>query len=94
MNLTCELYCDGEVEGAIRSTHEVSIGEKGSFKGDVFADKITVLGRIEGSVDARRIEIRSGGCIKGIITSSELVIEPKGIFEGESRIKRESDADE
>jgi len=42
---------------------------------------------VEGSVDATRVEIKAGGHINGEIISNDLVIESKGIFEGNSIVK-------
>ena len=44
-------------------------------------------GLVEGSVHADRVEIKAAGHVNGEITSVELVIESKGIFEGNSIIK-------
>lgn len=38
-------------------------------------------------VDANRVEIKAAGHVNGEIKSNELVIESKGIFEGNSIIK-------
>jgi len=42
---------------------------------------------VEGSIHADRVEIKAAGHVNGEITSVELVIESKGIFEGNSIIK-------
>ncbi len=75
------------MEGKIHSSHEVSIGHKGRVVGEIITNNLIVQGSIEGSVDASRVEIKEGGRIKGSIVSSEFIIEPKGLFEGESKIK-------
>jgi len=56
-------------------------------KGSVTTQRLVVQGFIEGSVNATRVEIKAAGHVKGEISSSELVIESKGIFEGNSIIK-------
>lgn len=87
MNLTCNLYIDGELEGEIKSQKEVNIGKNGHVKGNVSTKRLVVQGFMEGSVDATKVEIKAAGHVKGEISSSELVIESKGIFEGNSIIK-------
>jgi len=87
MNLTCNLYVDGEFEGVINSKKEVNIGKQGHIKGDVITQRLVVQGYVEGSVNAQRVEIKAGGRVNGNIESSELVIEAKGIFEGSSIVK-------
>ena len=87
MNLSCNLYVDGEFEGVIHSKKEVNIGKNGHIKGDVTTKRLVVQGYIEGSVNAGRVEIKAAGRVNGTIESSELIIEAKGIFEGNSVVK-------
>lgn len=87
MNLTCNLYVDGEFEGTINSTNEVNIGKHGHIKGDVLTKRLVVQGYLEGTVNAEKVEIKSDGRVSGTIESSELIIESKGIFEGNSVVK-------
>lgn len=88
MNLTCNLYVDGEFEGTINSQKEVNIGKNGHIKGDVTTLRLVVQGCIDGTVCAERVEIKALGRVSGSIESSELVIEAKGIFEGNSVVKK------
>ena len=87
MNLACNLYVDGDFEGTIHSEKEVNIGKHGHIKGDVNTKRLVVQGYIEGSVNASRVEIKAAGRVNGSIESSELIIEAKGVFEGNSIVK-------
>lgn len=87
MNLSCNLYVDGEFEGVIHSEKEINIGLNGHIKGEVVAKRLVVQGYIEGSINAQRVEIKANGRISGNVESAELVIETKGIFEGNSIVK-------
>ena len=87
MNLSCNLYVDGEFEGTITSHKEVNIGKNGHIKGDVKTKRLVVQGFIEGAIHADRVEIKALGHVSGTIESSELVIEAKGLFEGNSIVK-------
>ena len=87
MNLSCNLYVDGDFEGTIHSSKEVNIGKHGHIKGDVNTTRLVVQGYIEGTVNATKVEIKAAGRVNGTIESSELVIESKGIFEGNSVVK-------
>lgn len=51
------------------------------------AGHLIVQGAIEGNVDVGRIEIKETGHVSGVISSMEMIIEAKGVFEGESHIK-------
>lgn len=87
MNLVCDLFVDGHFEGTIASQKAVTIGKNGEITGELRAHSVIIQGRVEGIVEAERVEIKAGGRIKGSLISSELVIEAKGIFEGDSRLK-------
>ena len=87
MNLSCNLYVDGEFEGVINSQKEVNIGKNGHIKGDIKTKRLVVQGYMEGSICADKVEIKAAGRVNGTIESSELIIESKGIFEGNSIIK-------
>jgi len=87
MNLSCNLYVDGELEGKIHSTKEVNIGKNGHINGDVTTQRLVVQGFVEGNLHADRVEIKANGHVKGTVESAELVIEAKGIFEGNSIVK-------
>ena len=86
------MYVDGEFEGEINSQKEVNIGKNGKVKGSIQAQRVVVQGYAEGSIDATRVEIKAAGHVKGEISSSELVIESKGVFEGNSVIKNKTTA--
>ena len=87
MRLTCNLYVDGEFEGSINSQNEVNVGKHGHIKGDVSTNRLVVQGYVEGTINADKVEIKSDGRVSGTIESGELIIESKGIFEGNSVVK-------
>jgi cytoskeletal protein CcmA (bactofilin family) len=87
MKLDCNLYIDGEFEGTINSNKLITIGKSGKVRGEIHTNHLVVQGTVEGSVEAERLEIMAVGKVLGSILSSELVIEAKGHFEGESKIK-------
>ncbi|AXK48932.1 hypothetical protein CRU87_02470 [Aliarcobacter trophiarum LMG 25534] len=87
INLSCNLYIDGCFVGNINSEKEVNIGKNGKVKGEITAQRVIVQGLIEGSICASRVDIKEKGKITGLIESEELVIEAKGIFEGNSLVK-------
>ncbi len=87
LNLSCNLYIDGELEGSVKSAKEVNIGKNGHVKGSVQTERLVVQGYIEGTVNANKVEIKAAGRVKGEITSIDLIIESKGVFEGNSIVK-------
>ncbi len=90
MNVSCDLYIDGQYDGSIHSQHLVTVGKNGKVKGELFASRLIVQGYVEGNIDVDRVEIKEAGRVSGTITSTELIIESKGHFQGESRIKGET----
>jgi cytoskeletal protein CcmA (bactofilin family) len=92
INLTCNLYVDGEFDGTINSTNGINIGKNGHVNGEIVAKNISIQGKMDGTINAERVEIKAGGHMCGTIISKELVIEAKGIFEGDSKMKSEQTA--
>ena len=87
MNFECNLFVDGEFEGTINSHKEVTVGKNGKIKGEIYAKHLVVQGEVIGNVSVEIVEIKPSGKISGTIESSELIIESKGLFEGNSIIK-------
>ncbi len=83
----CHLHIDGEFEGKIDSKNTVMIGKNGYVNGEIYANKLVVSGKLKGLTESDTVEISSQGRFEGVITSTELVIEKKGVFIGESKIK-------
>lgn len=75
------------MSGTLLSSMNVSIGVDGEFDGDIRAKKVVISGRVDGTIDAERLEIVSTGRVTGEITATELVIEPGGSFSGTSHTK-------
>jgi cytoskeletal protein CcmA (bactofilin family) len=90
MSLACNLYIDGEFEGAIQSNKEINIGKHGHVKGDIDTKRLIVQGYIDGCINSEIVEIKANGRVNGTIEAGELIIEAKGIFEGRSVVKSSS----
>ena len=75
------------MKGRLRSSLNVSVGVNGQFDGEIEAKKVMISGRVDGTIDAERLEIVSTGRVTGEIKVTELVIEPGGQFSGTSQIK-------
>ena len=68
----------------------VIIGKQGKISGEIHATRLIINGLFEGNADCDNVEVLEGGKFLGKVTSKELVIEAKAIFEGESKIKTQS----
>lgn len=88
INTDCHLHIDGEFEGNIHSKNTVMVGKSGVVSGEIYAQKLIVSGKFNGTTESEIVEILPLGRIDGKIITSELVIERKGIFMGESKTKQ------
>ena len=68
------------------SDKEINVGKHGKIKGIIKTQRVVIQGYVEGTIEASRVEIKSSGHIKGEVSYSELVIEAKGVLEGNSII--------
>ena len=73
---------DGKLVGKISGENTLIVGERGVILGEVKASGIIVYGRIEGIVDAERLEIKSTGVVSGDIFIDRLVVEEGGVYNG------------
>lgn len=71
----------------------MNIGKNGKVKGSISTEYLIIQGFVDGTIDAKRVEIKANGHVRGEINSQELVIESKGIFEGNSIVKNLQTAD-
>lgn len=90
----CRLHVDGLVDGIITSNNLVVVGKKGCLKGELKAERLVVNGTFEGSADCKKIEVLTEGVVRGELTSEELIIESKAIFEGQSKLRTEEKEEE
>ena len=88
MNLECNLFVDGAFEGTIHSQKSVTVGKNGEITGEIYAQHLIVQGEVKGNVSVEVVEIKPLGKISGTVESVEFVIEPKGLFEGNSILKK------
>lgn len=79
-----DVYVDGEVEGTVElRENNLTVGPNGNVRAHVKARSITVLGRLEGNVQAgERIEIRKTGSLEGDLVTPRIVIEDGAVFRG------------
>ncbi|CUU40386.1 MULTISPECIES: bactofilin family protein [Helicobacter] len=87
INTDCRLHIDGEFEGNIHSKDTVMIGKNGVVHGEIDTSSLIVSGRFVGNVVSSTLEIKPQGRVEGTATTSEFVIERKGVFVGESKVK-------
>ena len=87
IDIECRLHIDGYVEGTINSKDTVMIGKNGFVKGIINAHALVVAGKFIGDCVSNILELKAQGRIEGTITANELVVERKGVFIGESKVR-------
>ena len=79
---------EGKVNGNIECEGDVTIGQKGAVKSNIFARNITIAGVVTGDVSAKdKIQITSSGKLYGNVQSAVLIIEEGAVFHGSSKME-------
>jgi cytoskeletal protein CcmA (bactofilin family) len=89
-SLKAKLHVEGEMEGKINSSNQISVGKNGFIKGEIVCSKFILNGKFEGKLECEYIEITKDGILKGDVITKYFVIEKGGIFEGTSAIKKDN----
>ena len=83
----------GHFNGTVESEGELIVGEGGVLQGVVKVGELSVSGRLEGQVAAkRRIEIGVNGHVEGEISAPALVIASGAFFQGQCKMSPAEDA--
>jgi cytoskeletal protein CcmA (bactofilin family) len=78
---------DGRFKGRIECGGDLVISDAGKVEGEVIARGVIVAGELSGSVTAREcLHVSKSGKLYGDIFATRLVMEPGGIFEGNSHM--------
>jgi cytoskeletal protein CcmA (bactofilin family) len=81
------LVIHGPVDGEIKSTSEVEVGESGVVKATIHARSIVISGRVVGDCTASdRIELKASGKLNGSIFAARIVIAEGAEFKGTSQM--------
>ncbi|HUD70674.1 MAG TPA: polymer-forming cytoskeletal protein [Dongiaceae bacterium] len=85
-----DLTIDGRVEGKIElREHNLTIGQNGRIKADLFARNIVIAGEVTGNAfAAERVEIAPSGRLSGDITSPRITIADGAHFKGAVDMER------
>lgn len=77
----------GQVDGEIKSSSEVEVGEGGVVKATIAARSIVISGRVTGDCSAAdRLEIRASGKLDGSIKAARIAIADGAEFKGSSQM--------
>lgn len=86
---------DGQVDGEISASDEVTIGESAIVTAQIKAVSVVVSGKISGDIVAsKRIEIRPTARVFGNLTTPALAVMEGALFEGHCTMRPESAREE
>jgi cytoskeletal protein CcmA (bactofilin family) len=79
---------DGIFKGKILSGNGLIIGESGEVEAEIDVVKISINGRVKGSIKAKeRIEIFAKGRVIGSVSAPKLIIEDGAFFQGSCQME-------
>jgi len=81
-----ELLIDGKVKGQITSDGVLTIGEDANIRGEIKSKSVTVYGKVDGNITAKRWELKSNCTLQGDLKAARLIIEEGATFIGTSQI--------
>jgi cytoskeletal protein CcmA (bactofilin family) len=84
LNSTGDIQIDGRIEGDVRSVGLV-IGEKAELHGEVYAEDVTVRGKVVGRIRARKVLLAATSHVEGDILHEAFAVESGAFFEGNCR---------
>ena len=91
-----ELVIQGNIEGTIKHSSSLTIGNEGNVNADIQAERVTVEGKVDGDQTATLgIIIREGGDVTGNIVAPTVRIDAGATFNGkiEMRAPKEEQRD-
>lgn len=78
-----DIRIDGIIEGDVKCTGKVVIGEKGMLKGTVVCQNCEIQGKLEGKIEVRQtLSLRATANIQAEVNTQVLIVEPNAIFNG------------
>ena len=82
-----ELLIDGEVEGTIKSSGTLTIGQHARIRADITAGAVMIHGTVNGNVSAsERCVLEPGGTVRGDIEAPRLALDENATFLGSAKI--------
>lgn len=86
-----DLLIQGQIEGSIKHTSNLTIGEEGKLKADVVAEHISVEGHVDGDLEGRNsVVVTNSANVSGNIFSPVVTLHEGATFNG--RIDMSGDA--
>jgi cytoskeletal protein CcmA (bactofilin family) len=85
---------EGTVTGDLECAGDVTVGEHGIVKSNIIARNIIIAGSVHGNILTKGVlKITSTGKLFGNTTTSSLMIDEGGIFQGTSKMETKAQAE-
>jgi len=78
-----DVTIQGTLVGDIHAKAHVTIGQRGVVLGNIYAEEVTVRGRMEGTLNAQRVRLCRSCHVKGEVVHGRLEVEHGAFFEGD-----------
>ncbi len=86
------VHLSGEFQGIIETDGSVHIGEKTVAKADIKAESVSVRGKVEGMIEAKKaITIQESGSFTGTTKAETLLVDKTAYFSGKSILLSEEE---
>ena len=95
-DFTCpsDMRIDGKIEGKVKSSGRIVVGESAEIKGSVLCDILDFWGKIDGDIYVRdTLSLKVGSSVKGSINVRKLQVEIGAEINGECHMITEEDFD-
>jgi cytoskeletal protein CcmA (bactofilin family) len=78
-----DMRVDGTIEGDVKCSGKLVIGEQGLVKGNIECQNAEIMGKIEGTIDVKyALALRATSNLAGEIKTGTLMVEPNAVFNG------------
>ena len=81
------LRIDGEFHGSITTDDVLVVGRHADVHAYIRAGEVEIYGSVSGTIEVtRRLEVNSGGTVRGKLDAPVLVLEEGAVLDGQSRM--------
>lgn len=78
-----DIRIDGIIEGDVKCSGKVVIGEKGLLKGNISCQNCEIQGKVDGKIEVHQtLALRATANIHADVNTQTLIVEPNAIFNG------------
>jgi cytoskeletal protein CcmA (bactofilin family) len=88
------IHIEGKIEGKVKSTKQITIGQKGQVHAEIEAKVVSIQGKLQGDcVATGKVEITGTGKVFGNISAPRIAVAEGAVFRGASNMTVESKQD-